>query len=73
MRSIFSKIFEPTKNYRIDRIDRSDRAIDRSIGSIDGRRVRPFVLSSVTTAITAAVIAVTAGAVASPRFKTIPT
>ena len=33
--SIFSKIFEQTKNYRIDRFDRS---IDRSIGSIDGRR-----------------------------------
>ena len=28
------------KIYRIDRIDRSDRAIDRSIGSIDGRRVQ---------------------------------
>ena len=37
--SIFSKIFERTKNYRIDRIDRIDRldrSIDRSIGSIDG-------------------------------------
>ena len=32
-------VFEKTKNYRIDRIDRSDRAIDRSIGSIDGRCV----------------------------------
>ena len=37
--SIFSKIFERTKNYRIDRIDRFDRSIDRSIGSIDGRHV----------------------------------
>ena len=35
--SIFSKIFERTKNYRIDRIDRLDRSIDRSIVSMDGR------------------------------------
>ena len=39
MRSIFSKIFGRSKNYRIDRINRSDRWIDRSIGSIDGRHV----------------------------------
>ena len=36
-RSIFSKIFEWTKNYRIDRINRFNRSIDRSIGSIEGR------------------------------------
>ena len=28
--SIFSKIFERTKNYRLDRIDRWDRSINRS-------------------------------------------
>ena len=32
--SIFSKIFERTKNYRIDKFDRS---VDQSIVSIDGR------------------------------------
>ena len=35
--SIFSKIFERTKNYRIDRIDQFDRSVDQSIVSIDGR------------------------------------
>ena len=40
--SIFSKIFERRKNYRIDRIDRLDRSTDQSIVSIDGRLVCRF-------------------------------
>ena len=36
--SIFSKIFERTKNYRTDRTDRFDRSIARSIVPTDGRR-----------------------------------
>ena len=32
--SIFSKIFERAKNYRIDRIDRFNRSIDRSYRSM---------------------------------------
>ena len=35
--SIFLKMFERAKNYRINRIDRLDRSINRSIVSIDGR------------------------------------
>ena len=30
----FQKIFEQTKNYRIDRIDRLDRSIDRSMAAL---------------------------------------
>ena len=50
--SIFSKSFERTKIYRINRIDRFDRAIGRSIGSIDGRRVYGVHNSSLRPSVT---------------------
>ena len=52
--SIFSKIFERTKNYRIDRIDRFDRSVDRSYGSMavlfHGSRLRTLDFKSDTGA-----------------------
>ena len=45
--SIFSKIFERTKNYRTDRTDRFDRSIARSIVPTDGRRAHAAAAAAV--------------------------